>query len=730
MKSIFNWKLATVFDLEADGFLDVATKLHTLGFQMNQKDVTDFRASTEAARIVKFFKWHIENKIPVVAHNGICFDIPLMEKLFDIDLSELMVIDTLALSWYLNPDRKLHGLDSFHGDYGIAKPKVTDWSDQPYEVYQNRVREDVKINQALWRDLKYRLIEMYTTSKTKIDEGLVGGKRMFEGEVIHLDSLKGATVEEHINRLITFLMFKMDCARLQEKTQWEVDTKLLYDTEAKLEVVTNETKVALELVMPRVAKYSAKKTKPKKCFKKDTTLSTHGVGWMELLRQFEAKETDEHGTLIVIAVEGEFETFKKLEGYDDPNSGSPAQVKALLYSHGWVPQSFKYEKDQELFDAWVLAKPKEGSARGSWKLWQDKKPKEREIPQISIGDGDGGKELCHSVVELAEEIPAISKYAEYNVAKSRLGVVRGWIRDMREGKWLQARIGGFTNTLRVQHRELVNLPGIDKAYGKDCRGCLIAGEGYVLLGSDLSSLEDRVKHHFMLPHDPDYVKTMQEDDFDPHVLMALIAKMISENDFSEFKRLKKLDKKDWTANDKALMGLVGSARKKGKTTNYASVYNAGPAAIARAAGVTLAEGKVLHEAYWKLNWSVKAIADEQVVIRDSKGGKWLINPVNGFCYSLRSEADRFSTLAQGTGSYFFDMWVDNILTEMHNRYKKKTLTGSFHDECIIKVRDNKKFKDEFSEIIQDAIEKVNVDFMVRRKLGCGTEVGYKYSDIH
>ena len=730
MKSIYNWKQASVADLEADGFLDVATKLHTLGFQMNQKDIMSFNAGIEPDRIVKFFQWHIDTSTPLVMHNGIAFDVPLMEKLFNIDLSKLMLIDTLALSWYLNPSRNLHGLGSFHEDYGIAKPAVEDWNDQPYEVYENRVREDVKINAALWRDLKHRLIEMYTTTKVKIDAGEVGGKRMFEGEKIHLDTLVGATVEEHINRLLTFLMFKMDCARLQERTQWEVDTKLLYETEEKLSSITNETKVALELVMPRVVRYSAKKTKPKKCYKKDTTLSSHGVGWMELLRQFEDKETDEHGSLIVIAVEGEFETYKKLEGYDDPNSGSPAQVKSLLYAHGWVPASFKYEKDQELFDAWVAKKPAKGAARGSWTVWNNSKPKEREIPQISISDGDGGKELCHSVLELAEEIPAIRRYAEYNVAKSRLGVVKGWIRDMREGKWLQARIGGFTNTLRVQHRELVNLPGIDKAYGPELRGCLIAGEGFVLLGSDLSSLEDRVKHHFMLPHDPEYVKTMQEDDFDPHVLMALIAKMISENDFSEFKRLKKLDKSLWTANDKALMGLVGSARKKGKTTNYASVYNAGPAAIARAAGVSLADGKILHEAYWKLNWSVKAIADEQIVIRDSKGGKWLINPVNGFCYALRSDADKFSTLAQGTGSYFFDIWVDNILTEMYNRYGKVTLTGSFHDECILKVRDIEKVKIEFSSIIQDAIEKVNEDFLIRRKLGCGTEVGKKYSDIH
>ena len=142
---------------------------------------------------------------------------------------------------------------------------------------------------------------------------------------------------------------------------------------------------------------------------------------------------------------------------------------------------------------------------------------------------------------------------------------------------------------------------------------------------------------------------------------------------------------------KEIIARVSAARKKGKTTNYASVYNAGAAKIAQAAGVPLKEGEALHEAYWKLNWAVKAIAEEQVVIKDSRGNKWLVNPVNGFCYALRKESDRFSTLAQGTGAFFFDMWLDNCLNMMHERYGAKTLTGQMHDEHIFVVRNKEKF---------------------------------------
>lgn len=594
--------------------------------------------------------------------------------------------------------------------YAELKKKQQDF----YEEMKHRVSKDVEINQALWKDLKKRLIEIYTTAKTEIDAGAVGGKRISTDEVLAIDELVGLSVEEHINRLLTFLMFKMDCARLQEKTMWEVDVDLLLETEAKLEVICNAAKDELESAMPKVPQYT-KKEAPKKPYKKDGTLSAIGIKWKELREVYEAKEVDEYGTLRVQTTEVKG-VFKVLNGYEEPSASSPIQVKNLLYSHNWTPISFKYEKDEEKFNAWIAKKPKEGSHHSKWNEWKDCKPEERAIPQITVG-GDDGKELCESVLELAEQVPEIRKYAEYNVAKHRLGVIKGFIRDLKNGKWLQARIGGFTNTLRVMHRELVNLAGIDKAYGKEIRGVLIAGDGKCLLGSDMSSLEDRVKHGLMLPYDPEYVATMQEEDYDPHILMALTASMVTRKEYEDFKKGIK------SANAKA-------ARKKGKTTNYASVYNAGAAKIAQAAGVSLKEGKALHEAYWKLNWSVKAIAEDQCVIRDSRGHKWLVNPINGFCYALRKESDRFSTLAQGTGSYFFDMWVDNILTETEKRYGKKTLTGSFHDECILCVKDSDKFKVEFTKIIKEAVDKVNETYKLRRLLGCETQSGKRYSEIH
>ena len=712
MKKIYNWEKATVADLESDGLLREATKIHVLCCEMANNKTVSIKGS-DIERLKAFFNYHIDNEVPVVFHNGATFDIVLVEKLLGIDLSKLMLIDSLALSWYLNFSRMKHGLGTFHEDYGIEKPPVDDWTNLTYEEYEHRCKEDVKINVALWNDLKARLIDMYTIAQAQIDAGNVGGKRLTEDEEIYIDRYVGGSVTEAIDRLLTFLMFKMDCARLQEDTGWEVDVELLESSIEQLTKEGAEAKAELESVMPVVPKYVDRK-KPAKPFKKNGELSASGEAWEEIKKLVTSKATDEYGHPMVKSSEKEG-VVKLLTSYEQPNGNSPEQIKAFLYSKGWVPQTFKYERDDEAFNKWVASKPREGAGHQAWIAWKEARPEDRAIPQITVA-GDEGKELCPSLEELAEEVPEIRVYAKYCVLKHRLGVLNGFKRDLYKGK-LQARINGFTNTLRVQHAEIVNLAGVDKPYGKIVRGVLVAGRGKVSVGSDLSSLEDRTKHHFMLPHDPEYVATMQEDDFDPHILMALTAKMVTQEEFDQFKAGNK------TANAKA-------ARKKGKTTNYASVYNAGAPKIAQAAGVSLKEGKILHEAYWKLNWSVKAIAEEQCVIKDSRGNKWLVNPINGFCYALRKESDRFSTLAQGTGSFFFDMWVDKILEKMYAKYGKKTLTGSFHDENILVIKDLPKYREEFAGIIQEAIEDVNIEFKLRRKLGCETQFGQRYSEIH
>ena len=68
-------------------------------------------------------------------------------------------------------------------------------------------------------------------------------------------------------------------------------------------------------------------------------------------------------------------------------------------------------------------------------------------------------------------------------------------------------------------------------YGDIIRGCLIApSDNHILCGSDMSSLEDSTKQHYMYFFDPEYVKEMRVPGFDPHNNIAKLAGFISEDE--------------------------------------------------------------------------------------------------------------------------------------------------------------------------------------------------------
>ena len=731
MKLITNWRKATVADIEADALLDDATKIHVLSYDMLGK-TGSLSGEEESERIKKFFKHHLDNKIPIVMHNGIGYDAPLVEKLLGIDLSNLMLIDTLSISWYLNTDRKVHGLDSFFNDYGIAKPKVgshrwaapikENWNTltghqtrlrRHYAIMRHRCQTDVRINVALWEDFKERLVDMYSEVKRGVDSGLVDGKRMSEDEVCYIDQYKqSSSVDEYIDRILTFLMFKADCARLKEKTKFKVDVEGLNELVDSLSEVIDVAKTELEGVMPQVPKFTEKK-RPAKPFKKNGELSASGKSWEEELLKVGTK--DEFGNILVERLD--VDTLKLLKGYDAPNINGHQQIKDFLFSKGWKPQNFKFVKDEVAQQAW---------ADSGFK--KHLKPKPRAIPQVSI-DGDDGKELCPSVVELAEKVPEIMSYAKYTTIKHRLDMCKGFQRDLREGGYLCARVGGYTNTLREQHREIVNIPSLAKPYGKNIRDIFIAGKGNILLGSDLSSLEDKVKHMFMLPHDFDYVQTMSQKGYDPHLAIAVMAGLMTEGEMVEFKELKALGD-DRSSEQDNRFELLGKIRQTGKQGNYSCQYGAGADTFARASGVSLEVAKKVVDGYAKLNWAIKVIAEEQCVITDSLGKMWLVNPINGFAYSLRGEKDRFSTLCQGTGSYFFDIWVSRILDGMYSKWKVRRLTCECHDDFVQSFKDTEANREAMREITLNSLVTINEDYKLRKELTCDIHYGEKYSDIH
>ena len=314
--------------------------------------------------------------------------------------------------------------------------------------------------------------------------------------------------------------------------------------------------------------------------------------------------------------------------------------------------------------------------------------------------------MCRSVKALADKEPAINLLDGLSVLSHRIGVIKAMVNAQVDG-YVQANIAGLTNTLRFKHaKPLVNLPAVDKPYGKEIRGCLTCPDGYTLCGADMTSLEDTTKRHYMKPLDPDYVEEMSKEGFDPHLDLAKHAGIITQED---------IDKHN--SGERSLSAL----RKNYKVVNYSATYGVGSSTLSRNTGMSKEEATVLLEAFWSRNWSVDKVANTART-RDLFGSMWLLNPVSNFWYSLRSDKDKFSTLNQGTGVFCFDSWVS-----LCRRYGIKTI-GQFHDEIIALVPEGN--EEQTKTTMEQAIENLNQKLELNVPLGVDAQFGKTYADIH
>lgn len=639
-------------DIEGDGLLDTITKVWCMSLTECDEDNNFAIKRSYSLTDYKDIKDVFGNPDNIlIMHNGLSYDGPAAELVFSTKTEPYKVkaeiIDSLILSWYLYPKLVKHGLDPHGEALGIAKPKIDNWEDLSLEEYIHRCEEDVKIQYALWKMIWKHMMLLYET-------------------------------EEASWRAIRHLNFKAKCAAMQQESRWKLDVERTKEAEEMFSVKYEAARVALEARMPKVPIMKTK-SKPKKCYKANGDLSALGLKWA--------------GFCQIMGVD--FDTDKDIpyqDGEKEPNAGSSQQMKAWLGDLGWVPQTFKYDRNKETNEV-------------------------RMIPQIK--DADTG-ELCPSVEKLISKEPALEYLREMTVVKHRLGVVEGFLRNVDSQGYVQALVQGLTNTIRFKHKVCVNLPSVRKPYGELIRSLLIArNDGLELCGSDMSSLEDRTKQHYMWPYDPEYVKEMMKEGFDPHLDMALAAGLVDERDVLFYKSFNKESANE--ADYARHKDIADNKRHPGKSTNYAATYGAKGPTIARSAGVSEALGSKLYDAYWARNWSLIAIADN-CIVKQSRGLKWLWNPVAKLWIYLKADKDKFSTLNQSTGTYCFDRWLYYVIQA------RPQLTAQFHDEGIWELK--KGNREAMTKILKDAIQKVNEELNLNRDLDCDVAFGPNYAEIH
>ena len=137
-----------VHDLESDGFLDVATKVHCgTVICMSTGEVAAFRPH----EVWSYVDLLSQAKV-ILGHNIIAFDNPLLEKLLKFIWEVERCWDTLVVARCLFPDRPQgHSLKSYGQALGILKGdfgETADWSQFTEEMFTYNI-QDTKVNEAL-----------------------------------------------------------------------------------------------------------------------------------------------------------------------------------------------------------------------------------------------------------------------------------------------------------------------------------------------------------------------------------------------------------------------------------------------------------------------------------------------------------------------------------------------------------------------------------------------------
>ncbi len=518
----------------------------------------------------------------------------------------------------------------------------------------------VKVNKNEWKTLSIEKAKERCEGDVKIQANL------WHNIKYRLNKLYDN--KDDLAKFYKYEAFKAKCAYDQTQEKLRIDKDKAYDLLILLHGKQEEKLSQLRAAMPRTPIYK-EHNKPKILLKKDGSESELAKKWYSFLRDNNLPlDTD-----VMV---------REVIGYSDANPNSDQQKKDWLFSLGWEPQTLKTIKDKDT---------------GA----------ERTIPQIQK-EVDGEKVLCDSVALLAGTAPEVELLAGLGILQHRIGVVNGLLAAADEDGYLIQFLQSQTSTMRYKHRNVVNLVSVDRPFGRELRGLFIPPPGCKIGGVDVSKLENKVKESYIYDYDPDYVKTLQDPNYDPYLEIAVMAGFLTE----EQARQHKAKEADYSTQ-----------RKYGKVTVLSSQYGVGPATLSRNLGLEYSLAAKLIETYKIRNKAQYDFAAD-LTVKTEFGQKWVFNPVSRFWMELRSEKDRLSAIFSSTGVYFFDTFKSycKILGI------KPALES--HDELLFYVLDSEDAEKEAAKKLNKAIKYTNERIKLNVKIGVEYKFGHTYADTH
>ena len=249
--------------------------------------------------------------------------------------------------------------------------------------------------------------------------------------------------------------------------------------------------------------------------------------------------------------------------------------------------------------------------------------------------------------------------AEWRMLRSRKGFVENQLKAQREDKRISCSaftIG--TNTFRVRHRGIVNVPGSYAPLGKEIRQLYIAREGYSIVSADSSGNQLRGFCHYLNNSEVSDAVAFgkQEDGTDIHTRNA---------------------------------NLVGVPRNIVKNLTYALLFGAGDKKLAKTGGFKESEGKLVREkmivAYPGFDKLVRRVEDQWTAnyYDTGRGFVWGLDGRPVYCEKYKA----LNALLQTFEAVTMKEALNDTMKVIQDNLIDATLLIHYHDEYSFEVRD-------------------------------------------
>lgn len=311
--------------------------------------------------------------------------------------------------------------------------------------------------------------------------------------------------------------------------------------------------------------------------------------------------------------------------------------------------SFSQVKDYLLYCGW---KPTEWTEAGSPKLTED---------SFDSIDGDIPKLLTRRAILIHR------KRMLDNVKKN--GEEGGLLSFVRDDGRIEARaITNGTNTGRMRHSQIVNIPSLGSVYGEEFRSLFITPEGYVILGIDAAALEARCQAHYVMKY-----KGGEE-----------LADLLINGDIHQ-----------------ANADMWGCSRKEAKSPLYCLMYGGQPQKLADTMGCSLNQAKKHYKLFWDTYAPLTSLKNDLIKVWELRGGKnkGFLKGLDGRKLFARSPHSLVNMMFQSAGSIL----VKTAACFMDGSIKKNNFDCTqiiiYHDEMAYEV------KEEQAELAKELAEK-------------------------